>query len=433
MSGPITAGFFLVHGILALTARAIAEARAMKCEYDDVLARLRTREGELAHARSQQQAARVERVAALHRQGALAQARLDRMRALADTLGLPAGPPLAVPESFDEATWSAYLSSLEHATAALDTVLAQHADARTQALRAELAATTHAPSLDDVLSSFARQRALSPGLDAAATERLTATAARVLSRLDLPQGATLPAELEALSRAIVLAPSLSRAEALATELRLAVQRAREARAAQARDAEDAKRWLAALTDSAPAELIGALERVAAGVAALPAGVRTDVERLLDAAEEARERADEAAAAYVLEESLRDLGYEVEGIGATLFAAGGTVNFRRAGWDRYFVRLRVSAEDRTVNFNVVRARGDEETAERRRLDALAEDRWCAEFPALMRTLAARGLTLDVTRRLGAGELPVQVVDPSTVPKVRDDERAPTSAPLKQRAP
>jgi len=162
-------------------------------------------------------------------------------------------------------------------------------------------------------------------------------------------------------------------------------------------------------------------------------VRTDVERLLDAAEEARERADEAAAAYVLEESLRDLGYEVEGIGATLFAAGGTVNFRRAGWDRYFVRLRVSAEDRTVNFNVVRARGDEETAERRRLDALAEDRWCAEFPALMRTLAARGLTLDVTRRLGAGELPVQVVDPSTVPKVRDDERAPASAPLKQRAP
>jgi hypothetical protein len=111
-----------------------------------------------------------------------------------------------------------------------------------------------------------------------------------------------------------------------------------------------------------------------------------------------------------------------------------VNFRRAGWDRYFVRLRVSAEERTVNFNVVRARGDEETAERRRLDALAEDRWCAEFPALMRTLAARGLTLDVTRRLGAGELPVQVVDPSTVPLVREDERAPRSAaPRKQRAP
>jgi hypothetical protein len=434
MSGPITAGYFLVHGMLALTARAIAEARAMKCEYAEVLARLRAREGELADARAQQQAARLERVAAVHRQAALAHARLARMRALADTLGLPAGELPQAPASSDDAAWTAYLSALDAASASLDAVLARNADARTEALRARLAATSDAPTLDDVLSGFARQRALSPGLDAAATERLTATAARVLSRLDLPRGVPLPTELEALARAIVLAPSLPRAEALATELRLAVQRARDARAAQARDADDARQWLAALPDDAPAELVGALERVAAGVAPLPPDVRAEVERLLEATEEARARADEAAAAYVLEESLRDLGYEVEGIEATLFADGGAVNFRRAGWDRYFVRLRVSAEERTVNFNVVRARGDEETAERRRLDALAEDRWCAEFPALMRTLAARGLTLDVTRRLGAGELPVQVVDPSTVPLVREDERAPRSAaPRKQRAP
>ena len=99
-----------------------------------------------------------------------------------------------------------------------------------------------------------------------------------------------------------------------------------------------------------------------------------------------------------------------------------------------MRLRVAAEERTVNFNVVRARGDEETAERRRLDALAEDRWCAEFPALMRTLAARGLTLDVTRRLRAGELPVQIVDPASVPALHDEDRpSPASTPLKQRAP
>jgi len=53
---------------------------------------------------------------------------------------------------------------------------------------------------------------------------------------------------------------------------------------------------------------------------------------------------------------------------------------------------------------------------------------------MRTLGARGLTLDVTRRLDAGELPVQVVDPSTLPALRDDDRAvPSAAPLKQRAP
>ena len=108
---------------------------------------------------------------------------------------------------------------------------------------------------------------------------------------------------------------------------------------------------------------------------------------------------------MLQESLRDLGYEVDDIEATLFVDGGTVHFRRPGWENYFVRLRVDPRERTVNFNVVRARGDEENAERRRLDALAEDRWCAEFPRLMQTLAARGLRTrrdaPARRRRGAG--------------------------------
>ena len=432
MSGPITAGFFLVHGSLVLFARALAEARAIKGEYEDVLARLRLREEALGHTRAQQQAARVERAAALHRRATLSRARLERMRALADTLGVPAEAPPAPPAAADDAAWNAHLEAVEAAIATLDATLARHGDTRAQALRA--LGATRAPTLDDVLAAFARQRALSPGLDDAATARLTATAARVLGRLELPSGAPLPAELEALARAIVLAPSLARAEALASELRLAVQRAREARSAQARDADDATRWLAELPEDAPVALVHALERAAAGAAPLDAGLRDDVQQVLDAASSARERAEQSAAAYVLEQSLRDLGYEVEDIDATLFAQGGTVNFRRAGWDRYFVRLRVSAEERTVNFNVVRARGDEETAERRRLDALAEDRWCAEFPALMRTLGARGLELTVTRRLGAGELPVQVVDPASVPAVRDDERtAPGAPPRQQRAP
>ena len=131
----------------------------------------------------------------------------------------------------------------------------------------------------------------------------------------------------------------------------------------------------------------------------------------------REQQEQEAAAFVLQQSLRDLGYEVEDIEATLFADGGAVHFRRAGWDNYFVRLRVAPGEHTVNFNVVRARGDEESAERRRLDALAEDRWCAEFPKLMQTLAARGLELDVTRRLDAGEVPVQVVDGASLPRDR----------------
>jgi hypothetical protein len=179
--------------------------------------------------------------------------------------------------------------------------------------------------------------------------------------------------------------------------------------------------------------VAALERVAAGVAPMDDALREDADALIEAAAADRERAEQAAAAYVLEQSLRDLGYEVEDIESTLFADGGTVNFRRAGWDRYFVRLRVAPRERTVNFNVVRAKGDEESEARRHLDALAEDRWCAEFPALLRTLEARGLALDVTRRLEAGEVPVQVVDPSTVPAIGSDERpAQTDATPRQQA-
>jgi hypothetical protein len=41
---------------------------------------------------------------------------------------------------------------------------------------------------------------------------------------------------------------------------------------------------------------------------------------------------------------------------------------------------------------------------------------------MRTLAARGLTLDVTRRLDAGAVPVQVVDGAQLPPIVADEES-----------
>ncbi len=230
----------------------------------------------------------------------------------------------------------------------------------------------------------------------------------------------------------MLAPSRERADALATELRRAVQLAREARETGVRDAATARDYLAALDADTPAALVEALERVAAGVAPLDVALRKAADDVLHAQVAERERLEQEAAAEVLAASLRDLGYEVGDIAATLFVDGGTVHFQRPGWDSYHVRMRVAPQERTAHFNVVRARGDEENAERRRQDALAEDRWCAEFPKLMATLAARGIALDVRRRLGAGEVPVQVVDPASVPAVAtatdDDARA---APLRAR--
>jgi hypothetical protein len=429
MSGPITAGFYLTYALLGLCARAAQEARAMRQEYADVLARLSSREAALAQNREQHRAARVERLRALHRQAELERTRVERMHALATSLGLPAPAIVPLPSNADDTGWRGYIDALKSIAGELEALLANAGAKYAEQIRIGRESSARAPTLDEVLSAYARSRESAPGLDDAQAARFKATAARVLARLELPDGKPLPSELEALAREIVLAPSVERAEALATELRLAVQRARDAREAQSRNGEEARKLLAALGESAPQPLVEALERVVAGIDALDAPLRQAANDLLDATAGATERQAQEAASIVLEQSLRDLGYEVDDISATLFVDGGTVNFRRAGWENYYVRLRVAADERTVNFNVVRARGDEEGEERRRLDTLAEDRWCTEFPELMRTLESRGLTLDVTRRLAAGELPVQVVDPATVPARREDERDTRAPPLR----
>lgn len=134
-----------------------------------------------------------------------------------------------------------------------------------------------------------------------------------------------------------------------------------------------------------------------------------------------------ASALVLEQTLKDLGYQVEPVSDTLFVEGGVVHFRRAGWENYQVRLRLNARESTANFNVIRA-VDAGDNERSVLDHIAEDRWCAEFPALLDALAARGLQLNVTRRLAAGELPVQLVDRNKLPQFADEAARPhVSAP------
>lgn len=142
----------------------------------------------------------------------------------------------------------------------------------------------------------------------------------------------------------------------------------------------------------------------------------------------QQQAAEKASARILEHSLHELGYQVEAIRDTLFVEGGVVHFRRAGWGDYQVRLRLNAASKTVNFNVVRA-VDTGNNERSALDHIAEDRWCAEFPALLNALAARGVQLTVSRRLEAGELPVQLVERHQLPQFTDaEETRPQAAPL-----
>lgn len=136
-----------------------------------------------------------------------------------------------------------------------------------------------------------------------------------------------------------------------------------------------------------------------------------------------------ATAFVVEQSLKDLGYQVEPIAETLFVEGGVVHFRRQSWGDYMVRMRINASGSEANFNVIRAVA-EANNEATVLDHIAEDRWCSEFPQLMQTLAARGVQMTVTRHLGAGELPVQQVQASKLPVFADDEAQQTTARRQQ---
>jgi hypothetical protein len=153
-------------------------------------------------------------------------------------------------------------------------------------------------------------------------------------------------------------------------------------------------------------------------------------RIQQRVEAVQAQAVQEASALVLQQSLKDLGYQVEDVSDTLFVEGGVVHFRRQGWDNYMVRLRVDAKTGTANFNVIRA-VESANNERSVLDHLAEDRWCAEFPALLQALDVRGIHLNVTRRLEAGELPVQLVLKDKLPRFADEEEASSSNKLQAR--
>lgn len=210
-------------------------------------------------------------------------------------------------------------------------------------------------------------------VDAMAERR--AMVARVLERLEASGDLPLPPTLDTLAHEIVAAPTAIRAEALASELRLQVQQYNAA-----------------------------------------------------AVEAAKQKRRQDAAALVLEQSLKDLGYAVEEIEETLFVEGGVAHFQRPEWGDYFVRLRIDPKRSSMNFNVVRAGTSGE--DRKHEDMLAEERWCSAFPKLFETLKARGIPINVTRLLQAGEAPVQVVDAATLPAREQEEHR--TEPLKARS-
>lgn len=426
MSGPTTAVYETTAPLLTdaaianlaglsavvLAARTIREAQAIHQEYGEVQQRVIERTREQIAQRGALRQAQQNRLTHLHTQAQQLQAKWERMQAL-----LPAATTLdlAAPVGENEGEWLTYLAALRQALQQLERELPQ-ANTTTILLAEQ-------PDTAQLLAAYAQQRAQQSQLTTEQIAHYQALSLHLLARLALPQGAPLPVRIESLARELLQAYDVTRAEALAADLRREIQYANQQHVKQQADSTLATAWLQQLGDALPAELLSRLQAVAAGVRLLDEATRTAAQAVLTAVEAARQREEQEAVAVVLEQSLRDLGYDVEDIAETLFVSGGMVHFQKAAWDDYHVRMRVNPATKTVNFNVVRAQGERDA----RQDFVAEDRWCSEFPTLLKTLAARGVKLNVTRLLQAGEVPVQQVDPATLPVAKtEEERYQTTA-------
>jgi hypothetical protein len=408
MSGPKTGEVTLVRGVLLRAARAVQRQQRQR-ETITTRAAQRTDLRQTAESLS----ARCARLAGLLREDA----------------ALPGAP-----KSADIPDWAAHVRQLEARCADMEARLLARAKVSVAEDRARTALAAAADALDaeGIMTLYLEtRRAKQDEVESASWQ---AWVEATLARLDVSPGGrerVLPAHLEALARAVIAAKTPARAELLADELRREIQLYRQARAQAAADSARAAEWLETLTaleafvDAYDEDLRRALQTVISGLSPLDAPTRKRVGARIAALEADARKHEIKAAAVVLEQSLRDLGYQVEEMGETLFAEGGMVHFQRPGWGGHYVRLRVNAKDRSLNFNVVRARAEAAdnyaASEQKRQDFMAEERWCAEFPRLMATLAARGMEVNVTRRLPAGELPVQEVAAERLPDLAREER------------
>ena len=220
-------------------------------------------------------------------------------------------------------------------------------------------------------------------------------------------------ELDAAVAACLEAADPDAAELRLTELRVHVRRAnRETGAERRRVAEQraagsrAARQILSRLDDAQAEIDASLRdsllEACGGETDYSAGLRA-------CAESAASAAERHYAGEVLRRTLEGLGYEVHQGFETLFEAGGSAYFQRASWDKHYVKVMASGEHTGLAFRLARyGEESEPSAEQALRDREMEEQWCGEVPNLLQDLSARGLAVELTRRVAPGAVPVEVV-------------------------
>lgn len=292
---------------------------------------------------------------------------------------------------------------------------------------ADIRAGTAADVLDRRGVGHGQVTASSRSGDDEALTRLRAEADRLMSRL--PAGAEASTwERAASLRALVdRAESPSGARTAADQLRVEVEescRAAEAAAARRTRAQDLLSDLADAGVDDPS-LEARLVAVLTGLQDLDDVTRFTAERTLAAASDRREA---AFVSDAVADVLQGLGYRVEQGFDTVFLERGHAHFRRREWGDHAVRIRLDAARDELSFNVVREDGA--AAGDRERDRQVEDSWCSELPTLLSALASRGVDATVRRHTEPGQLPVQRVASTGLPRA-DAPPAPRRRPRDRR--
>lgn len=302
------------------------------------------------------------------------------------------------------------------ATEAEDRLKDQLADARKASFVAQLATNAGMPApgdagLDRLLAAAAAHAAKDQGADSKTKVRtmITEECTRVYNRLSSDVSEAARDEVERTFEVALAAVGEDRAPLLVDRLRSAVQTANAAAESRRRRTRAIDDLLAGLGDVGEDEAMLRnllLDERADGrqIEALAAEVDRARMAVQANAEAAKREADRTHVAGALEESLRELGYDIQSGFDTALAAGGSALARRSGWTEHAVRVLLDPSTNELRLHVVRddkpqLLGSENVAREREL--------CADRPALEQALAARGVQVDPTELIEPGVVPVAV--------------------------
>jgi hypothetical protein len=234
-------------------------------------------------------------------------------------------------------------------------------------------------------------------------------------------------ELEGLAAKAIREQSPERAEALLVDLSLRIQALNKECRRRAEELLEVRRLLSDLGDDDDPETrqtAAQLVSVERGERSLGAGLKAKAER---AAQIVRQRAERTRVVEILDETLLEMGYEVDEEFSTLSVEGGALCFRMPQLGDYAVQLNLHPEDARLNLNVVRhGRADQPpTADQKQMDREMEARWCHEVEPLLACMKRRGIDVQITRRKAPGEIPVKVLQSRSAdaPDKEEQRRSP----------